>query len=470
MENRDYYWVRRFLDDRKSVASYPFLPLIHRKIKNYKYKLKEDQKKHKTLKVRDILYASHLDSMIYAYYACKLQNQYESFIEANNLNDAICAYRKIKGPDDKGKCNIHFAKEVFDFIEQKIEKGERVKAITFDIKGFFDNLDHKLIKDKWKQLTNVSELPSDSYAVYKNVTQYAYVEETDLFELFKNQIICQTKSGESVNRKVKKIKYLREKNATAFCKRDGIKQIKKKFLIKNNKDKDKGIPQGLPISAIIANVYMMDFDTKVMSKLSKVGGVYKRYSDDIIVVCPDENGDEIKKWIVDEIKKEKLEIEESKTNMFTFFKNEEGKKVCIDENNLHNRILEYLGFSFDGEKILLKNASIVKFYNKMTKCVHRGGFYACHTNNVILKGVIFESKLIKKFSYAGAKIHVLRKRSAKDHSKFVICHNGKSKQHRWGNYLTYVRKSSLIMEKEDIKKQLRRHTSKLKRLIKSIIN
>lgn len=451
----------KYVTNAKTITSHSFLPLIRRKQISHRFKKDKNGKIIRNNKIRKITYASHLDSAIYAYYAYLLQNHYEAFLKDNSLQEEVCAYRKIVRNDGKGnKCNIHIAKDVFDVILQKTQNGENVSVITFDIKGFFDNLDHKIIKDTWKQITNSVSLSDDSYAVYKSITHYAYVMEDDIFRHFKDNIICKT-STKKVERKVKRKSYLRDKNAIAFCDRNMISEIRKSGLIKRReKSETKGIPQGLPISAVIANIYMCNFDKDVSTKIKQLGGLYKRYSDDIIIVCPIELGHILKKWIYEKIKSVNLEIEESKTNFFTFCKQGNGEIMCKHEMKGTNKVLEYLGFAFDGKRILLKNASVGKFYTKMGKNVRRSIALATHINNKTF-GKIFENQLIYKFSYAGAKIHLIRKRSATNPSKFYVIKG----RHTYGNYLTYVRKSATTMMNPAIAKQLRRTSYILKKKI-----
>lgn len=47
-----------------------------------------------------------------------------------------------------------------------------------------------------------------------------------------------------------------------------------------------GIPQGSLISAILSNVYMIDFDQELAETIFGFKGFYRRYSDDFIVVIP----------------------------------------------------------------------------------------------------------------------------------------------------------------------------------------
>ena len=41
-----------------------------------------------------------------------------------------------------------------------------------------------------------------------------------------------------------------------------------------------GIPQGSPMSAILSNIYMLDFDKYCCELANNFGGIYRRYCDD----------------------------------------------------------------------------------------------------------------------------------------------------------------------------------------------
>lgn len=484
MEKQDWLKIKRYnhigeplsLDNRHDIESYvrnenkiiqhAFFPLIKRDIKKYRLKKDETGKRKKRLKIRPICYATHLDSAIYSFYAAKIAKDYEAFLKKNHLTQNVTAYRKIKCDDKNNtgnKCNIDYAKEVFDYIYQNV-KYKELAVITFDIKGFFDNLDHKLLKYAWKEIRNLKSLDEPSYAVYRNIIKYSYVKESDLFNLYKEQIICQTASGIKC-KKVKRKRYLRDKKAIAFCQRKDISLIRTNNLIyKGNFDyhttykyTHKGIPQGLPISAVLANVYMKSFDQEIADYIGKISGLYRRYSDDIIIVCPIKDGILCKKHIIERIKELKLEIEENKTNFFTFKQNDKGVIECYHSSLGKNKKLEYLGFSYDGQKILVKDSSLGNYYHKMNKSAQRCIYYSIHNQNKKNNGKLFENKLVYRFSILGSRKHRIFIRSK--HKPYYFY---KSKRTSMGNYWTYIKKASTIMDSKDIIKQMRRNKSKLR--------
>lgn len=464
LEGKEVYRIISYVKNSNAVSKHAFLPLIRRTLISYPYRKDEKTGERKCkAKKRLLTYASHEDSAIFAYYAYNLQKKYESYLVQNNLSDVVTAYRKIPCEKREGnKCSIDFANDVFRCIKEKLAVEKSLAVITFDIKSFFNNLDHKLLKRNWGRILGEEQLPSDEYAVYKNVVHYSYVDDLAVFKLMKNNIVCRKKNGDKIERKVKNKAFLRDKGALAYCLKRNISQIRKNGLIKTkSKDSEpnKGIPQGLPISSVLANLYMMDFDLDVNHKLFEIGAVYRRYSDDIIVVCPKDKGEELKLWIQNKIKEVGLEIQDRKTNLY-FFTREGDKIKCEHSTDGTCKKLEYLGFSFDGNSIMLKNSSVGKFYYKMHKTLFRAIHYASHMNNST-RGKIFEHRLISRFTYAGSHPHQIYKRSADGKSFYTM--NGMK---TYGNYLTYVSKASAIMEEPKIKRQLRRCTSKLSKSIK----
>lgn len=447
-----------YIKDTSKIAVHAFLPLIRRTIVTYPYKLDETTgiKKPKR-KERNLTYASHLDSLIFSYYAFQLQKKYEEFVTREHLENVVVAYRKIRCQDGKGnKCNIHIAGDVFQYVKARIKNGDEVALITFDIKGFFDNLNHKVLKQNWKKILGVSNMPADVYNIFKQTTSFSYIREDRLFSLFKDDILCES-NGQYIRRKVKKYQYLREANAVAFCECKDMPIIRKSGFLEKNTNK-KGIPQGLPISAVLANVYMCDFDKDLASKLKVVNGIYKRYSDDIVVVCPIKHAKYFRDYIIKEITSVNLEIQEEKTNLFEIHIIH-GKTVCLHETKGINKKIEYLGFSFDGETIRIKPAGLCKYYRKMWKAKRRHKRWAISINNST-KGIIFEGSLYQRYSRLGSIRHYIRKRTK---NGFV-----KTRKKTYGNYLTYAYKASEILGEPGIKKQLRRNQHKLKSSIKEI--
>src|SRR5690606_9179629 len=109
--------------------------------------------------------------------------------------------------------------------------------------------------------------------------------------------------------------------------------------------------------------------------------------------------DELTQLVYQEIKKYKLEIQQSKTQIFHFKRNNK-QLICGQEFEgaiNWNKNFIYLGFEFDGNNVLLKSASISGYYRKMKRSVRRAKHFSSkrYTPN---KGILFKRRLFKKFS------------------------------------------------------------------------
>lgn len=487
LKPRDRTWVYRLVSNKEKVAKYSFLPFIHRELRVRRFRRtklpdgRQSKKRELDPKKRDIHYAGHIESNIYSYYSRLLLSCYNNLIEGFSLNEAVTAYRKLElktsGKVSRNKCNIDFANEVFTFVAKN--ESPELAVITFDIKSFFDNLDHAYLKKMWKLvISSPSGLPADHYNVYRNVTKFSYINETDIFKAFKNNILVENSSGVIKNKSIPKFKYLKEKNAVAFCNKKDIHLIRRKKLIKSNKYlvdenktfiydspgkkklRNKGIPQGSPISAVLANIYMIYFDKKLNDYLTSINGIYRRYSDDMIIACEYKYLDIIQSLVKNEIDNLKLSIQDSKTKIFKFTYSKSQKRfICQEyipdtESFISTSKFEYLGFQFDGKYVLLKNASLSRYYRRMKRAISASKYYSLH-NKTQSRGEIFKTRLYKRFTINGSK----RRRTYKRHpvltNKFII-----SDHYDWGNYLSYALLASKTFPNNKIRNQIKRHWRK----------
>lgn len=491
---KDRKWVLNYI--QTTTATHSFLPFIHRTSKVRRFRKQYCEKTGAVLngglrvasvKPRELYYASHLDAAIYSYYTQKLNDKYEKMLSESSFGDSVLAYRQIPiDPTSKrvksNKCTIDFAKEVFDYISN-YDHTEFV-VMTFDVSSFFDNLNHKLLLDEWCKLLEVDRLADDHFNIYKSLTRFNYVELVDLFTRYQDQIMTEKQggSGKTPGRRPKRvaaIKYLRNQNAVSFCSskeffknsKDLIKSKRYQvtddgeFELNLNGEKivrDFGIPQGTPISALLSNIYMIPFDEK-LSTLIGTDGLYRRYCDDIIIVCPKDRYVDIRSCVYDTINERKLEIQRRKTQTFHLQK-EVGDFLLGQEFPAginYDKKLTYLGFEFDGHTVLIKSASLSNYYRKMKRGTKRGKYYA----SKMYKGVpqeLFKNRLYKRYSHWGAKRKRLYVRDKSSPEKFVS-----SERYNWGNFLSYVYKADSIFNEGKIRKQVKRHWTVLNKLIKS---
>ncbi|MBT4210010.1 MAG: hypothetical protein HOE19_03800 [Candidatus Komeilibacteria bacterium] len=340
------------------VAGYSFYPFI--KYYDIQRKCKRDPKTSKiyiSKKERPICLTGHKESIIVSWYAHLLSHIYEIWMKKYNLENEVIAYRSIEG-----KSSYNFASDVFNFCKKQKES----VILTYDIKGFFDNLDHKIIKKLWVKLLKEVDienshngLPKDHYAVYKYMTSYSFVNINDVYS--------------ALGLKKKDLRAM-----LRLCSEDDFHQKiqrkgKDKSLIQSNKPslgkRGFGIPQGAAISAVLSNMYMIDFDRLVSTNVKKIGGLYRRYSDDIVVVVPTEHYKKTNQSINNIISKILLELEPTKTTITKVKLNKDNNCSCYDLNG-KNVSVPYLGVEWDGKKILLRGKTLARYHRRMSKAVY----------------------------------------------------------------------------------------------------
>lgn len=118
-------------------------------------------------------------------------------------------------------------------------------------------------------------------------------------------------------------------------------------LSSDKKANNKGVPQGLSISNILADIYLIDLD--------KSHGVaedyqYFRYVDDILLLCKKERAVQIESTIVRDFKEVKLKINTDKTT-----------KGSLKES------FAFLGYEWNGYKFTVRPSSKFKLENSLLK-------------------------------------------------------------------------------------------------------
>ena len=375
------------------------------------------------------------------------------------LSESIIAYRKIpidlKDPKSKCKCNIHFAKELFT----EIEKRKSCVVACYDIENFFPSLNHEYLKKCWTTLVKEENFTKSHQNVLNSLMKYSYVEMKD--------IIKQCSDNELKISHKKDFKNS-DFNSYFINAQEFRNKIAKTNLIRKHKPAKKeeilkGIPQGTPISAFLANLYLLEFDKFIVEELVKNKKCYyRRYSDDIAIIF--KNLDEFEEW--DERIRNKvfdsplhLKINPQKTVVSQFYfenniiKSITKTELCKDYSSRHS--LKYLGFEFDGQKALLKSASLSKFYREMKMSIRRK---ANRANSAIK----FNKRHPRK-KKKNTKLYL-----TKLYSRFTHLGKNKSKS----NYLSYVDRAakeiypSLKGKDNPIKRQVLRAWSIFRKSIK----
>ena len=416
------------------IASYAFLPFIHFEMNFKRYvTIKEIDEQGQVIKrkergkpkVRKIFYAGHKDGYIYKYYGDLLNNAYNKYAADNHIDDSVIAYRNNK----LGKNNIDFAYEVFDHLF----KFENAVVISSDFTKYFDNISHKTLKQNIRRVLGGETLKRDWYQVFKNLTQFTYVNRDDI------DIFLEAKHGRTLNKKIKTYQINRIMTSSEF------REFKKEYLKPNPNPNSYGIPQGSSMSAVCSNVHLIDFDKEISEwcKKKSANSMYRRYCDDLIVIIPIENQNTgefttIRNelfGIIDKYKSDGLDVQPEKTEIRLW----NGNNI-LDEQ-LQPSKLDYLGFVTDGQMIQLREKSLFNYYTRAYR----------------------KSKTVKRIEYATGRSGP--KRSLYD----LYTHLGFEYKKR-GNFVTYAYKAHKKMcqlpVKSLIKKQVKGHWGKIHRRLR----
>lgn len=386
--------IQGILSDPHKVVKLKFDPFLKIKIKTPRYKYEEEiGDKELSTKVRPICFASHRDSLIYGYYSFALSKKYEEYLKNKDHGNSILAYRGIDG-----KCNIQFAKEAFEEIRDL----ETCTAVALDVSGFFDNIDHKILKEMWCKVIGMSDLPNDQYKIFRSITKFSYVNQTSLLK----KLGITLKKLESPPGSL--LRLIPGKNGL-----EKYRTLRKLNLITDNyfsnRERQFGIPQGSPISSLLSNIYFLDFDEKISNLGKEMQFSYRRYCDDILLICKNGNYKDIQKLVIDELNGLKLSVQDRKTEIVSFKKAKSGKirgfnvrkmlknPGCSEENCFKN--VQYLGFEFSGQKIYLRSSSLSRYYRKMKAGVWNTVAMAYGKNE--MGHHIFKKKLYQRYTHLG---------------------------------------------------------------------
>ncbi len=306
------------LEAGASIATHSWSPLIHYVKRVKRYRPRDGQT---VFKDRPIMYASHRDACILSKFAFDITRKLDDFYEREGLTTHVIGYRRL------GKSNYDFSADAYRFAKAN----SPCVILCFDITGFFDHLDHRLLKERLKRLLGVSELPHDWFAVFRHVTRFHYVNRDAL-------AAHPTFGPRLKSKKPEPVASIAEVKAT------GIE-------IKSNQDAF-GIPQGTPISSVFSNLYMMDLDRDIAALCNALGALYQRYSDDILVICGAEHENAIREALASAVKIHELEIKDEKTERAIF-------------GATGPEVFQYLGFSVTSNGATIRPSSLARQWRKL---------------------------------------------------------------------------------------------------------
>ena len=311
-------------------------------------------------KERPIMFASHRDACILSKYSSDLVDRLDEWYLSKGLDETVIAYRSL------GQSNYHFAKRVESFVRSH----SSLTVMCFDVSGFFNNLDHKRLKSRLKDILDCEELSADWFAVLRAVTRYHYVNLSEL-----------KKHGHLATR-------LKERNRHPLA---TISQVKALGVSIEKNEKPVGIPQGTPISASFSNLYMMAFDLEMQAEASKRGALYQRYSDDILVACPPSRGPVLKALVEEKLEEHGLQLQTAKTECVTLH----GPACTLN--------FQYLGYQLGNVDARLRLKSLSRQWRSAKRAVKKTEHVGLAAIKAGKAKQVFTRKLHMRFTGAGSR-------------------------------------------------------------------
>lgn len=357
----------RKADDPTYVQVHAWRPLIYYEKRSRRYKPTEGKS---IWKLRPIMYSSHMDACILGRYAETISNELNRLYQENELNDAVIAYRRL------GKANYHFAGTALQYVRDR----SPCVALCIDVSGFFDNINHKILKNNLKRILAVESLPEDWFKVLRSVTKYSYVR--------RDELRAHPKFGKRMR-------------SNARGRIAGMSElIKDGFPIHQN-NTGIGIPQGTPISSVLSNLYMLDLDIEMLERCSSMGALYQRYSDDILIICSEDVSAEIELSLREKLAQLRLEVSEEKF-----------ERVML--NGGGEKLFQYLGFLMSEKTAGLRQATLSRQWRRARRAlraIHAAGVAAIAAGK---STKIHTKKLRKRFQPTGGRNFSRYARSASD--------------------------------------------------------
>ncbi len=392
-----------------AVARHGFLPFITFQKIERRFRRTEAGTSIKQ-KIRRLAYCSNWDACVYGYYAELLRQPYERLLRARGLDDVVIGYRR------KGS-NIAMALEAF----REIASRRKCTAFAFDISAFFDNIDHATLKTNWCDVLGKERLPDDHFQVFSELTNFIAVDRRAL--LRRLGYSASAKDSDLPGPPLCSIKKFRQ----VVRGDDGIHT---NLLIKRRSKR--GIPQGSPISAIAANISMLRFDGELNAAVVALEGSYRRYSDDILIIVPDVHRHKVRP-LLDRL------LGTSAGRLKT---NDKTKETAFDLGKPPEeafRPLQYLGFLYDGERVLIRPNTIARYWRRIYKEVRRAKrlHQKAQAEPGSARTSIHMKSLLRKTTHLGADSLIS----------------------------TYVRQSRSLVSGDGVRRQFRKHQKKIVRLV-----
>ena len=387
----------------REIASHDFWPLLGFTKVQRRIKYTPERGRYFEEKPREIKFGSHKDAAVLEYYASHLSTAYERYLCETDFGHSILAYRTGVGD------NIAQAGALFRELR---DRGSGT-AIALDISGFFDNIDHDVMFATLKKVLGTSRLSQSDFHVFRTMTKFAWVDVDALAERLgrKHSVagrLCTSREFRNV-----------------------VRRSGESIVISN--PNQFGIPQGTPLSGLYANIAMLEFDRIISNYIKRRGGSYRRYSDDIaIVIPPHVDVVLVMRHVKRQLKKSGLSLSEHKIELSVFTETNNDQKA--------DRPFQYLGFTYDGQRTLIRASSLSRYYTKMSAGI-RAKIRAAYEQDVP-SGQIYMRELYRRYT-----------------------HFGKTR-----NFPRYAYRAAKILNAPEIRGQLRTHLPKFRNKVNYYVN
>lgn len=432
--------------DVNYIQRHAFLPLIANTLCHVRFRNGE-----KTLKTRDIAYASHFDHRVFQYYALQWGCLYDRRALEMGISGVAAAYRS-----GFRLTNYSVAADAINVIRKQ---GDSL-VITGDFTHFFDNLDHCNLRNAVRGFFDEGMLPADHYQVLKNILHYSCWPVGDLARRNGlDWIDFQSDDPSTFGNLASKVRFkaLRSLNRLprvltadefAGCKRSSI-------IVPWKEGPDaKGIPQGLATSGVLANMYMFDTDVEISACVARANGRYIRYCDDFIIVVPADDCAIASRALAMarrvpavELQNEKTKIHrirDGKVERLSFDALLAGEVEVVKTAHHACNHISFLGFDFDGKNARVRQSTVGRFYNRFYRAAESIGRLSDNPNRHPSKRRV--SALYEHYSPKGNR---------------SVAKRGVSDRKRYGNYLSYVARAQRAFPNDPISS----HVSKMYRKI-----
>jgi len=344
------------------ILSHSFWPLLAYESIDRRAKKDENGDIFFEEKSRPIKFAAHLDAALFEWYTQILGQEYQSFLATEPFAGAVLAYRAGVGD------NIAHAKGLFDEIRRRGD----CTAVAVDVSGFFDHIRHDVLLKNLRQVVGVSRLPEHHFKIFERMTRFSWVESDAL----------KARLGDRYGKK--------GRICTAKQFRELVRAKGASLVIPN--PHQYGIPQGTPLSGLFANISMLNVDAEIYRRMNKLRGSYRRYSDDIAIVVPGAvHPADVVAQLEEVLAEVGLTLSAHKTEKSSF--------SMTGAQQIATKPFQYLGFTFDGERKLIRQSSLNRYYSKMHSGI-RAKVRAAK-NKGIPREEIYMRELYRRYTHFG---------------------------------------------------------------------